>query len=66
MYNKLKSKINNKLNNQHLNQTFKFINNYTGEISNYPLLENIYLILFIPHNKEFSKLTYILGWRKLK
>ena len=66
MIKKLKSKIQTKLNSQNIHTTiFKYINNYTGEISNYPILENIICILS-PTTKEFSKLTYILNWRKIK
>lgn len=66
MYKKLKSKIQTKLNSQDIHTTiFKYINNYTGEISNYPILENIIVILN-PSTKEFSKLTYIFSWRKIK
>ena len=66
MIKKLKSKIQTKLNSQNIHTTvFKYINNYTGEISNYPILENIICALN-PTTKEFSKLTYILSWRKIK
>lgn len=66
MIKKLKSKIQTKLNSQNIHtDIFKYINNYTGEISNYPILENIICIL-TSTTKEFSKLTYIFSWRKIK
>ena len=66
MYKKLKSKIQTKLDSQDIHTTiFKYINNCTGEISNYPILENIIVILN-PSTKEYSKLTYIFSWRKIE
>lgn len=66
MFKQLKQKIQIKLHSQNISTTvFKYINNYTGEISNYPNLENILVLLTHP-NKKFNKLKYIFSWRKIK
>ena len=66
MFKKLKQKIEIKLHSQNISTTvFKYINNYTGEISNYPNLENIFVML-THATKGFSKLKYVLSWRKIK
>lgn len=61
----LKQIILNKLNNQHNkpNPTFKYVNNYTGELSNYPLLENLYVILYHPFPIKHI-IPYITKWVK--
>ena len=59
----LKHKLQNKLNNQHkgLSHTYKYINNYTGELSNHPILETIYTLLYT-RTPIKTKLAYGFNW----
>ena len=61
--NTLKHRLRVYLNNEvDINKPTHYINNYTGEISNHPILESIYTILD-SRVKLIDKVLYILKWK---